>query len=275
VGYNDFAVSSSGDIYFYDVNARTIQVFDSKMNPKSQFETGLPPFQRIDITDDRVYAMQYDTFSGNQKIITLTTSGKFINTFLTADSGNGIQAISANNGFLAVAFYSLDSIGSGSSIALFSTDGTLKKSWSCENGFFYQSLTIADSNKIYVILQSQTLGLCKIVVYDFQGNKISEKSLQSGLQILDMVFDSQNQRLYIASQNLKLYRENRTVHVELATVYVYDSNFSIAALYNVIGGSDILSIRMQNGSCFIGVSGDYGSTGKEKDRIIKLNPVQR
>jgi hypothetical protein len=110
-----------------------------------------------------------------------------------------------------------------------------------------------------------------------QGNKLSEKSIPLSNFSYGMAFDTQRQLLYVVCDENKSYDEKsrpQDDHQKIGTVYVFDSNYSVVALYHVFDGQSINSLRMHNGSCFIGVQG-YGGPRSTKTRIIKLNPVQQ
>jgi hypothetical protein len=266
----DFALSPSGDIYIPSAQDQLIRIFDPMMNPKGRMGHNVWQYQFIDIADDRVFAVQLDPASLLQNV--LVFDGALKDTLITA---RHVMDINVKKDMLAAAFYP-DSLGSGGTITLTATDGVFKKSWLYDLGFICRKLLIADSNKLVCALSSRTSSLQKVVIYDFQGNKLSEKSLSAEiLGIEGIAYDARRQRLFLACVLKKQYQDGGRLQTQVGKVCAYDDNLTVVACFNVVNCQAITSINAnENGSIFIGVLGLSGP-GPVSPGIIKLKPLQR
>jgi hypothetical protein len=174
-------------------------------------------------------------------------------------SRSGVAGFDSYKGLCAASFYSTCQDSIVDSIALFSIDGTTKRTWELDHfDFGYTDIEFVDSNKFFIACGKMSESP-KVISYDTLGNKLSETIIPIGTwadNIVGMAYNSQKQWLYVAVGNS--YGGGR--------VYLFDGNYSIITHYDVVESSSITSIGLQNnGSLFIGVG----------HKIIKLKPLNR
>jgi hypothetical protein len=269
----DFTVTPAGDLYIPSAFDHLIRVFDPMMNPKGQLGQDIKLSYKIYCEDDRIYTLQLSQGLG-MDLVVLSAAGTVMDTLASL---NCVADIDFKYGFWAVAS-GLDSLGQGDSIALYSLDGVLKKSWSSDKGFLCEKVLIADSNKLLCMHTCRASMLAKMVTYDFLGNKISEQSIPYGpdqnSSITSMAYDAQRQRLYALYNDRNLYTDNGLSTCELllgGKIRVFNADYSIVANYNVYTCDRVVQIQLsKDGNLFVGVENlsDFNS-------IIKLKPLQR
>jgi hypothetical protein len=263
---SEFVISPSGDFYFSCPLKREIQVFGPLMNEKYKFATGVWINHLGDFEDDRVYAMVLDQSRWMENILAFSAEGVLTDTLISIQY---IGDFDINKGLLAVGFIP-DSLKKGDSIALYSTGGMLKKSWSYDHGFACRDILIADANKIFCALPYQDASSGKVVAYDSLGNKILEMTIPKDYSGLfnGMAYDAQRQLLYVA------YIDFKTPSIGI--IYAFDARGSIVAFYRIINGGCVTGFHVQNnGTLVIGVSSGYIGVDPIGSRIIRLRPLQR
>jgi hypothetical protein len=236
------------------------------MNEKYKFATGVWINHLGDFEDDRVYAMALDQSRWMENILAFSADGVLTDTLVSIQY---IGDFDINKGLLAVGFIP-DSLKKGDSIALYSTGGMLKKSWSYDHGFACRNTLIADANKIFCALSYQDLSSGKVVAYDSLGNKILEMTIPKDYSgfFKGMAYDAQRQLLYVAYIDFKA--------PSIGIIYAFNARGSIVAFYRIINGGSVTGIHVQNnGTLVIGVSSGYVGVDPIGSRIIRLRPLQR
>ncbi len=259
----DMAISPDGDVLIPETINGRIQVFDSLMQYKRQFGNGISSYSSgIRFVDGRIFVV-----SNSQSVLTFNAEGSCVDTFITAQD---IVDIDECNGVVAIL--------TGSSVSLYSIDGTLKSTWQCKTGYeSYEAqyrcsrVCIAHANKLYIGMKNTSWGLNLIVSYDTLGNAMSKIDLSyyTDTDIFDFAFDRQNQRLFAAGK--APYAVNAWGSGTNGVLYVFDSNDSGIASYRIMNIiPESISIGLQkNGSLLI------ASSFLNENRIMKLKPLVR
>jgi hypothetical protein len=274
IDFGYFTVSPQGDIYLPLTASEKIEIRSPTMALKGEFAAGIFQYQEILYNDGRIYLSQLNQNTWTNNLLVYSENGNFIDTTIKEIN---TMSFDVKFGLIATAFYT-DTAGAGDSVCVYSINGELKKKWNYGHNYQCMKINFINDDKLLLLLHSRKPNTTKFVVYDLDGNKISEKEFPDNMIIQDIEYDSQKQFLFVAQYEFGTLPDYSapTGWVYLSgRINVYDKNYSIVAHYNVIHGGLITDITLNDkGNLYIGVGSGAGVVSAG-DRIIKLNPVNR
>jgi fibronectin type 3 domain-containing protein len=243
---NDIAVAADNDIYIVNQGSSCIEVFDSSMNCKRSIGKGILDYPLRVSVDEKgmIFAADYNRERDYSSVYVFDTAGTVVDTLLDSIVLNDIDA---KNGVIYT-------VSEGRTIATYSYDGNLKKTWQM-SGLSGDKCIVADgTNKIFVSTGLLYPDKNKIVVFDSLGNSTESKLFPFYPHAI--AYHQTKQLLYVICGN----------GAKGSVLHVIDSNNIVRARYKILSIDQNISMGIQNnGVVFIVLKGE--------GKILKLKPL--